>query len=272
MGCLSLSAPIANEIRVPVESWEDNTEIEVTSRGGWLQNRVSWGEARCLKLISGPAGTSRVFCFPFLELSLNPEGPAWGREITSGKERNKESRQRKWSFYTHRGWPRAPGTGCPEPRQVARGRHTLQSPRLGPQSCAGWGWQGPGSRGTDGTRRSPPPPALGKQEGAHVLRREDRPTLASSGETLLGGLSAGTAPEGESLYGSGRGPLGEGTAVGCPWKWPQGLRDVARTEEARRTSLPCSGKPLLPPAQQAGSGKKDHGEDWGGRALGLQLP
>ena len=100
MGCLSVSAPIANEIRVPAESWEDNTEIEVTSRGGWLQNRVSRGEARCLKLISGPAGTSRVFCFPFLELSLNPEGPAWGREITSGKERNKEGRQRKWSF-TH---------------------------------------------------------------------------------------------------------------------------------------------------------------------------
>lgn len=95
MGCLSLSAPIANEICVPVESWEDNTEIEATSRGGWLQNRVSWGEARCLKLISGPAGTTPVFCFPFLELSLNPEGQAWGREITNGKERNKEGRQRK---------------------------------------------------------------------------------------------------------------------------------------------------------------------------------
>lgn len=30
---------------------------------------------------------------------------------------------------------------------------------------------------------------------------------------------------------------GEGTAVGCPWKWPQGLHDIARMEEARRTLL-----------------------------------
>lgn len=140
-------------------------------------------------------------------------------------------------LYTHRGWPRAPGTGCPGPRQAARGRHTLQSPRLGPQSCPGWGWQGPGSRGTDRIRRSPPPPALGRQEEPTCSEEKTGPPLPPPARRCSAGLSAGTAPEGESLSGSGRGPPGEGTAVGCPWKWPQGLRDVARTEEARRSLL-----------------------------------
>ena len=73
MGCLSLSAPFANEIRVSAESWEDSTETEGTSRGGWLRNRVSWGD-EVFKINQWACGNHPGFCVPFLELSLNPEG------------------------------------------------------------------------------------------------------------------------------------------------------------------------------------------------------
>ena len=45
--------------------------------------------------------------------------------------------------------------------------------------------------------------------------------------------------------------LGKDKAVGCPWKWPQDLRDIARTshkgmEETRRTLLALLGEASFP--------------------------
>ena len=177
-----------------------------------------------------------------------------------GKEGIKEGKQRKQSLYAQRGWPRALWTSCPEQCQAASAPtppHTLQRAPLpmwvfsvqGPPTVLSWvGLARPWlSRSTKRSQWGPPPPTLGNQERAHMLqnRRLIHPCLYWRDAVRRG--SAVGQPRRVIPYPA----LGRGTATGCPWKWPQGLCDVARTshkgtEEARRTLLALLGEASFP--------------------------